>query len=266
MTKTRRDALVISGGLAAAAATGSASAATPADQRTVLITGANRGLGLEFVKQYQARKYRIIATARHVNDAADLQALAKKDRNIAIETLDVTDLASIDALAAKLKGTPIDILINNAGVIGLPDKENLGSINYAHFDSVLDTNVRGPLKMSEAFLDNVAASKEKKLVVVTSVEGSIASVRGYARPFYRASKAALNMVMRNVAMAVKDKGVLVGMVCPGGTDTDMVAMYRGVFKMRKVDEAVHDMIGLIDALNAERSGVSYNFDGTVMPW
>lgn len=233
---------------------------------TVLVTGANRGLGLEFVRQYRARNARIIATARRPAEAADLQALAKADPDIRIESLDVRDLAAIDTLAAKLKGMAIDILINNAGVIGLPSREQFGTIPYGHFDQVIETNVRGPLKMAEAFLDHVAASREKKLVTVTSVEGSIASVKSYARPFYRASKAAVNMVMRNVALAVQDKSVLVGLVCPGGTDTDMTAEFRGIYKMRRADEAVRDMIALIDALTPERSGVSYNYDGTVMPW
>jgi NAD(P)-dependent dehydrogenase (short-subunit alcohol dehydrogenase family) len=257
----RRKALTMTAALAATPAT-----ARAADGRLVLITGANRGLGLEFVKQYAARGYRIIGTARKPAEAKELNALAKANANITVETLDVTDTTAIDALAAKLKGTAIDVLVNNAGVIGEPVKEAWGSIPYGHFDQVMNTNVKGPLKIAEAFVEHVAASSEKKIVTVSSVEGSIASVRAFARPFYRASKAALNMVMRNVAMALKERGILIGLVCPGGTDTDMTAFLRGTFKMREVPVAVADMIRLIDELTPERSGVSYYYDGKVMPW
>ncbi|MBM3515816.1 MAG: SDR family oxidoreductase, partial [Alphaproteobacteria bacterium] len=234
-------------GIAAAASL--ATSARAQNQRTVLITGANRGLGLEFVKQYLARGYRIIGTARKPSEAKELNDIAKANASISVETLDVTSVKSIDAMAARLKGVAIDILINNAGVIGEPEKENWGSIPYDHFDQVMNTNVKGPLRVSEALIENVAASAEKKIAVVTSVEGSIASVRAYARPFYRASKAAVNMVMRNVAMAVKDRGILIVLVCPGGTDTDMTAFFRGKFKMREVPVAVADMVRLIDQVS-----------------
>jgi NAD(P)-dependent dehydrogenase (short-subunit alcohol dehydrogenase family) len=259
---SRRAAL---GGLAAAAMSSPANAQGRA-MPTVLITGANRGLGLEFVRQYQARKYKIIATARKPSEATELQALAKADKNISIEPLDVTDLKAIDALAAKLKGVPIDILLNNAGVIGRPVEEVFGSIPYGHFEDVMNTNVRGPLKMCEAFVENVAASQQKKFAVVTSVEGSIASQKSGARYFYKSSKAALNMAMRNVMFAVKDRGILVAMVCPGGTDTDMIRQLNLNMKFRDPKDAVRDMIGLIDAVTPERNGVSYNYDGAVMPW
>lgn len=257
------------GGLATAAISSSANAQLGTGGRvmpTVLITGANRGLGLEFVRQYQARKYKIIATARKPSEATELLALAKADKNISVEALDVTDLAAIDALAAKLKGVPIDILLNNAGVIGKPLEEVFGSIPYSHFDDVMNTNVRGPLKMCEAFVEHVAASQQKKFAVVTSVEGSVASQKSGARYFYKSSKAALNMAMRNVMFAVKDRGILVAMVCPGGTDTDMIRQLKMNMKFRDPRDAVRDMIGLIDAVTPERSGVSYNYDGTVMPW
>lgn len=263
-THSRRKTLSAAG--AAAVAAVASTRARAADERTVLITGANRGLGLEFVRQYMTRNYRIIGTARRPDEAKEFKALTKDYAKVSLETLDVTDVAAVDALAKKLRGTPIDVLINNAGVIGEAEKEQWGTMPYAHFDNVMNTNVKGPLKISEALIDNVAASTEKKIIVVSSVEGSLASVRGWARPFYRASKAAVNMIMRNVALAVKDRGVLIGLVCPGGTDTDMTAIFRGKYKMRSVNEAVTDMIRLIDLLTPERSAISYNFDGNVMPW
>lgn len=242
------------------------SAANAADAGTVLVTGANRGIGLEFVKQYAAKGYTVIATARHPAEATELQALAKADKDITVETLDVMDMAAIDALAAKYKGQPIDILINNAGITGRPEKQRFGSIDYASFDDVMNTNVRGPLKMTEAFAENLSVSRQKKVVVVTSSEGSIAEVNAYRQPFYRASKAAVNMTMKNVAYAVKDKGIVVGLINPGPVDTDMMAFVKGRMPLRSVEQAVSDLSGIIEKLTMDQSANFFSFDGTTLPW
>lgn len=237
-----------------------------ADQGTVLVTGSNRGIGLEFVKQYAAKGYKVIATARSPEKATDLNAMAKADKDIVVEKLDVSDLASIDALAAKYKGAPIDILVNNAGITGSPEKQNFGSIDYSSFEDVMNTNVRGPLKLTEALADNLATSKEKKVIVVSSSEGSIASATSNRQPFYRASKAAVNMVMKNISHTLKAKGISVAMINPGPVDTDMMAGARGRMPLRTTELAVKELSAITEKLTVEQTGTFYSFDGTVLPW
>ncbi|MBL8644644.1 MAG: SDR family oxidoreductase [Rhodospirillaceae bacterium] len=264
---TRRDALTASAGFTAMLGLGFWTEAAAADSAgTVLVTGASRGIGLEFVKQYAAKGYTVIATARDPAKAADLQALSKANPNIRLERLDVLDHASIDALAAKLKGTPIDILVNNAGIGGGGANQIFGKINYAVFDDVMKTNVEGPLKISEAFIEHVAASKQKKIMMVSSSQGSVASVRSPSLYFYRASKSALNMVTVNMALAVKDRGVIVGMVAPGATDTDFMVEVRGRIPLGKPEERTAGMIAQIDAFTMEKTGKFYEWNGEQIPW
>jgi NAD(P)-dependent dehydrogenase (short-subunit alcohol dehydrogenase family) len=237
-----------------------------ADAGTVLVTGANRGIGLEFARQYAAKGYKVIATARKPAEAAELNALAKADADIVVEALDVTDLAGIDALAAKYKGQPVDILINNAGITGFPEKQRFGTINYDSFDDVMNTNVRGPLKMTEAFTEHLMASKQKKMMVVTSSEGSITGATSNRQPFYRASKAAVNMVMKNVSYALKDKGIAVALINPGPVDTDMMAGARGRMPLRTTELTVRELSAIMETLTLDKTATFFNFDGTTLPW
>ncbi|MBM3516086.1 MAG: SDR family oxidoreductase [Alphaproteobacteria bacterium] len=260
---TRRAALT--GAAALAAPSGAWSQSSPG---TVLITGASRGIGLEMAKQYAARGYKVIATAREPGRSEALRALAAARGNVRLEGLDVVNIEQIDALAAELKGTAIDILINNAGISGGSKNQVFGQIKYEVFDPVMHTNVRGPLKMAEAFFDHVAASAQKKLVNISSTEGSIGTliqrpdVRNY---FYRASKAALNMVMVNVAKAVKDKGVIVGIVSPGLVRTDF-AEGLNLPIMITAEQSAAACIGIIGNLTMEQSGTFLRHSGGGVPW
>jgi NAD(P)-dependent dehydrogenase (short-subunit alcohol dehydrogenase family) len=246
--------------------TESAIAAEVSPTTTVLVTGASRGIGLEFAKQYAARGYVVIATARDPAKAAELQALAATNKNVKLERLDVLDHSGIDALAAQYKGTPIDILVNNAGIGGGGANQVFGKINYAIFDEVMKTNVEGPLKVAEAFVDHVAASSQKKIMMVSSSQGSIASVRSPSLYFYRASKSALNMVTVNLSKAVKDRGIIVGIVAPGATDTDFMIEVRGRIPLGKPDERTAGMIAQIDAFTMEKSGQFTEWNGETIPW
>ncbi len=233
---------------------------------TVLITGANRGLGLEFTRQYVDRGWRVIATARRPDAADDLNALAGEHPGLVIiEQLDVQDFDVIDALSEKYADTPIDILLNNAGINGGARNQMFRKLQYEAFDEVLLTNTIAPLKMSEAFYENVLASQQKKIVTVSSSEGSIGGATQPRLYFYRSSKAAVNMLMVNLAMQLKRKGISVGMVNPGPTDTDFMA---GLPKsmLRSPTDAVADMIRNIDGLNLETSGTFWQYDGTIIPW
>ena len=128
---------------------------------TVLVTGSNRGIGLEFVKQYAARGWTVIATARTPEAATELAAVAAKFSLVRIERLDVLDGAGIQALALKYEGTPIDVLINNAGLLGDLARQSLGALDYSEFQNVMGVNSYGPLAVSDAFRKHVASSRQK---------------------------------------------------------------------------------------------------------
>jgi len=138
----------------------SAQAYPGTDSPTVLITGSNRGIGLEFAKQYAEKGWKVIATARTPEKAGDLKQLAKAYPKLVIEQLDVADESSIAALAKKYQGKPIDVLINNAGILGDTIVQKVGQFDFRELDKVMAVNLLGPLRVSQAFVDNVAASKQ----------------------------------------------------------------------------------------------------------
>jgi len=233
----------------------------------VLITGANRGLGLEFARQYAERGAKIIATARKPDEADDLKALAK-NADVTIEQLDVTDHPAIEALAAKYVDQPIDLLLNNAGIGGGIENQMFGRMNYETFDLVMDVNVKGPMKMCESFRKQVEASDLKKIVAVSSSQGSIASVKSPLLYWYRSSKSALNMCMVNMSFQMLRKRIIVGLVTPGATATDFIPeQFRKAIKgIQEPPEAASMMIANIDRFTLENTGTFFDFDGSVVPW
>lgn len=233
---------------------------------TVLITGTSRGIGVELARKYAERGWNVIATARNPGSAAALQDIAREHRNVRLEALDVTDHAAIDALAAKYRGQPIDVLLNNAGISGADEMGQFGHLNYAAYDKVHATNVIGPLKMAEAFLPNVAASQQKKIINITSTEGSIGSVKtrggGY---FYRSSKAALNMVMRSLSLDLKPQGITVGLVSPGFVKDDFT---KGLDLpiMITPQQSASAVIKVIDGYDLSKTGSFIRHTGEGAPW
>jgi len=234
----------------------------------VLVTGANRGLGLEFTKQYAERGARIIATARNPDGADELNALAAANKNITVEQLDVTNHDEIEALAATYVDQPIDLLLNNAGIGGGVENQMFGKMNYETFDEVMAVNVKGPMKMCEAFRKNVAASDLKKMVAVSSSQGSIASVKSPLLYWYRSSKSALNMNMVNLAFQMQRKRVIIGLVTPGATATDFIPeQFRKVIKgIQEPPVAAADMIRNIDRFTLANTGTFFDYDGSIVPW
>jgi NAD(P)-dependent dehydrogenase (short-subunit alcohol dehydrogenase family) len=240
-------------------------AADPAGRPTVLITGANRGIGLEFARRYGERGYRVIATCRSPATADDLNAVAKANPAVTVDALDVLDHAGVDALSARLADQPIDILLNNAGIGGGMENQLFGKLNYETFYEVMAVNAVGPIKVCEAFLKQVQASGQKKMITVSSSQGSIGSVDQPRLYWYRASKAAVNMLMANLALQVKGRGIVVGLVTPGATDTDFM---KGLPKkmLRPVADAVTDMLREIDGLDLARTGSFLDTRGAILPW
>ena len=231
--------------------------------KTVLITGSNRGIGLEFTRQYAARGWRVIATCRNPGKAVNLKAIAAANSQVTIEQLDVTDHAAIDALAAKYKDTAIDLLLNNAGISGGLENQQFGRINYATFRDVYAVNVVGPLKMAEAFINHVAASDTKKIITISSTQGSIAKSTGLLY-IYRSSKTAVNMAMRNLAIELKDRQIIVGLIAPGATNSTM--MKGAPITLGKPEDRVNGMIEVIEVFTLDMSGSFIAYDGKTLPW
>lgn len=235
-----------------------ARAATP--EHTVLITGANRGIGFEFAKQYEALGWRVIATTRDPASAGDLNAFARDHTNVVVEKLDVLDHAGVDALARKYAGQPIDVLINNAGVMQGPDKgQMVGTIDYAEFDRFYRTNAMGPLKVSEAFYPNVKASKFKVMSALTTGKGKQGiPVPGFS--LYKTSKAALDSIQQEIALRWKNQGIKVVTLNPGRVLTHGEPASPGQSTVSAAD-SIRGMIGIIDKLTMEQSGQTIQWDG-----
>lgn len=244
--------------------------ASSAFGETVLVTGANRGIGLEFVRQYAEKGWDVIATHRRQTVPESLAALQSEyPKLIRVETMDVTDHAGVDTLAAKLEGTAIDLVVNNAGISGGGSAtQQFGRLDYSTFQDVMDVNVAGPLKVAESFLEHVAASDQKMIFTVTSSQGSIGSVNRPGLFYYRSSKSAVNMVMRNVAThpKVTERGILFGLIAPGATDTDFMAEVRGRIPLGDPKERVAGMIKQIENYPRDGSTPAFEWDGEEIPW
>lgn len=229
---------------------------------TVLVTGANRGLGLEFACQYAAAGWRVFAACRRPNSAKDLQQVAAESGGrVRILEMDVTDSASVRTAAAELKGEAIDLLINNAGVGG-PRGQRLGGLDYDAWARVLDANTLGPMRVSEAFLENVAQSRQKRIVTITSGMGSIEDNTSGSRYAYRSSKAAVNMVMKSLAVDTAPRGITCIVLNPGWVRTDM----GGADGKLSPEESIKAMRSVIASLKPEDSGKFLNFTGNPYPW
>jgi NAD(P)-dependent dehydrogenase (short-subunit alcohol dehydrogenase family) len=279
----RAASCALAGWVAAAVAVVMVSAAPRSvSAETVLITGANSGIGLEFAKQYAAKGWTVIATHRRKDTPETLAELVAKFPKVRIEKLDVTSVEQASALAAKLADTPIDVLINNAGVyndrthcsgddegcIGDWTTQSFGKMNFALLDTIMAVNIKGPLIVSQALYPNVKASKLKKLIAISSSNGTLTGEKS-PRPgatFYRMSKAALNREMQIVAASAKPDGVTVVMFNPGPTLTEHQEYLRGNSMMLETSFTVGKMVETIDKVTIADSGRFLRYDGKTEPW
>ena len=235
--------------------------ATP-QARTVLVTGANRGLGLEFVRQYAGDGWKVWAACRSPKSAKELKALqAQHADGISILALDVTDSDSIRSAAAQLRGEPIDLLLNNAGV-GSPPAQKIGSLDYAAWARVIDANVLGPARVVEAFVGHVAKGGGKRIVTLTSRMGSIEDNTSGGSYAYRSSKAGVNAVMKSFSIDLAPRGITCVVVHPGWVRTDM----GGAGGKLAPAESVKALRALIDSLKAKDAGKFFDYDGSELPW
>lgn len=225
---------------------------------TVLITGSNRGIGLEYARQYLADGWKVIATCRNPDKATELASL---EGDIDIHALDVTDFGQVQGLAKTLRKEPVDLLLNNAGIYG-PRPSKLGGIDYDIWEDVMRINVMAPLKVCESFRDHVAASELKKIAVMTSKMGSMGDNESGASYVYRSSKAALNAVAKSLSVDLQIKGIAVAILHPGWVRTDM----GGPSGLIGVEDSVTGLRRVIDNLNLQTSGRFYNYDGSEIPW
>jgi NAD(P)-dependent dehydrogenase (short-subunit alcohol dehydrogenase family) len=229
---------------------------------SVLITGANRGLGFEFARQYAADGWRVVATCRNPAGAKQLQRLAQETGNmLTVDAVDVTDAKSIQNAAKQLKNVDIDLLINNAGIAG-SSGQSTGKVDYDAWARVLDVNTMGPLRLIEAFVDHIARSDRRLVVAVTSGMGSLADNTSGGSIAYRTSKAALNMVMRSAAADLAPRRISCVLVNPGWVKTDM----GGSGARLAPQESVTALRRLIETFGPQHSGKFYNYDGREYPW
>jgi NAD(P)-dependent dehydrogenase (short-subunit alcohol dehydrogenase family) len=222
---------------------------------TWLITGANRGIGLEMVRQLAAKGERVIATARDPGAATELRSIAAQ-----ILPLDVASPASVEALGVAIQGLPIDVLVNNAGVSST--SKTLATIDAAEMARVMAINAMGPILTTKAAIDSLRAGSRKVVVHITSQLGSIANNSGGSTYAYRASKAALNQFNRSLSNELAPEGFTCVAIHPGWVKTDM----GGPSAHLTPEQSVRSMLGVIATLGVDRSGAFLNYDGQPLPW
>lgn len=228
---------------------------------TILITGSNRGIGLELARQYAAQGWQVLACCRRPDQATTLNRLADELPGITVHTLDVVQQDQVQTLAADLQDRAIDILFNNAGIYG-PYDAVFGNTDQARWLECLHTNVIAPMKVMEAFVTHVAASKHKLIAAMSSKMGSMADNGSGGSYIYRSSKAALNAVMKSAAIDLAPKGVKVAILHPGWVQTDMGGPNAEI----SVTESVSRIREILGAVTPGNSGTFFDIDGSVIPW
>ncbi len=231
--------------------------------KTTLITGANRGIGLEFAAQYAADGWRILACSRDPAKSDALKQLAAQyPELITVHALDVADHAQIEQLAQLLENETIDLLINNAGIYPDSDGGGFGHTDYEEWMQTLRVNTMAPLKMAEAFAAQIRRGKHKTIVSITSKMGSIADNSGGGNYLYRTSKAALNMVAKSLSIDLKPLGITAVVFHPGWVQTDM----GGPNAMISPQQSVSGMRQVIGHLKLADSGKFFAYDGQEILW
>ncbi|MFK7830454.1 MAG: SDR family NAD(P)-dependent oxidoreductase [Congregibacter sp.] len=252
---------------------------------SIVITGANRGMGLEFARQYANDGWRVFATARSPGSAKALQALSLKHALLTVHALDVSSSTSVSEFADELRGQAIDVLLSNAShMINLPEQcFERGDPDL--FAQSFEVNAVGPFRLAQGLIDNVRAGEQKKLVFMGSTAGSTSSIVAPVKLFaYCPAKAALHSIVRGLHLNLSTDGISVGLLEPGVVDTQgfadlqpgepapygmdvVVDMLRaGTLQMSTPAEAVVKLRTLIDTLTPDTGGVLRHVEGHIIPW
>ncbi len=235
---------------------------------TVLITGANRGFGLELAKQYAAEGWRVLACSRR--SSPGLAGLVGLQPAVETHDLDVAEDGQIERLGTKLRNERIDVLINNAAILGREKtfsheaaaEQAFGQLDHEEWLRVLRVNVLAPMKMAETFIEQVAASEQKKIITFTSELGSISNNTIGGFYFYRTSKAAVNAMMKSMAIDLGKRGVLACAIHPGWARTDM----GGKQATEDPVECMRGVRSVIASLHAGNAGQLLTFNGRTLPY
>ena len=252
---------------------------------TVLITGANRGMGLEFARQYAEAGWEVHATARNPDTAAALNTLANSHAQLHVHALDVSSSDSVATLAAALGDQPLDILLSNASHMTHLRDQSFDTANPDLFAQSFDVNAIGPFRLAQTLIDNVRASREKKMMFMGSTAGSTGSILPPVKLFaYCPAKAALHSIVRGLHLNLAPEGITVGLLEPGVVDTQGFAnvaegepapygmdavvelLREGVLEMATPASAVTALRGIIETMTPQSGGQLTRFDGAIIPW
>lgn len=228
---------------------------------SIFVTGSNRGLGLEWVRQYAADGWRVFATCRHPAEAAELKKLSEQYSRLSIHRLDVIRAEDIRAIIWEMKGEAIDILLSNAGVYLEKGRPEFGCFRYQEWMQSFEVNTLGGMRIAEALVENVASSKKRLIVAISSHMGSIADMQSPDSYYYRTSKAALNAAMQALSHQLRPIGVGVLILHPGGVKTRMGSS-GGI----TAEASVKAMRQIIDRFTLADSGRFIRYDGVELPW
>ncbi len=229
---------------------------------SILITGANRGLGLEFCRQYGEQGWRVFACCRQPDTATELQVLAKQWQHLTVHALEVSNFQQVDQLATELASEPLDVLLSNAGVYGDKKEHNFGALDYTAWQETLLINTLAPVKLAEAFLPNLLQAQHPQFVAISSLMGSIADNGGGGSILYRSSKAGLNAAMKSLAIDLRSQNIAVLILHPGWVKTDM----GGERAPTSPQESIAGMRCVISGLTLEQSGSFLSYKGEQLPW
>ncbi|MCP4494888.1 MAG: SDR family oxidoreductase [Gammaproteobacteria bacterium] len=229
---------------------------------TVLITGANRGIGLELTRQFSEGGWQVLACCRSPQNAEDLNRIATDNPAIEVYPLDVTDYEQLSGLSLQLKNKKIDILLSNAGIYGSRTMGVFGQVEVDAWRQVLEINTIAPLMLAQAFVDQVAASEQKLIAIISSRVGSIEDNSSGGSYIYRSSKTAVNQVVKSLSIDLAGRGISTLSLHPGWVKTDMGGSEADIMPTESVAGLKQILIGA----GLPENGMFFDYDGSVIPW
>lgn len=231
------------------------------NRRSIIVTGANRGIGFEFVRQYAQAGWRVYAGCRNPERAHDLNRLAASNPDLSVHPLDVTDPRHIHAMSMVLGESPLDLLINNAGVLG-PTEQGFGHTDTDAWSYTFKVNAIAPLKLTEALVENLALAERPLVAVLSSRMGSVTDNDSGGYYIYRSSKAALNAVVKSAALDLTRRGITIVALHPGWVRTGM----GGADAEIEAEESVNHLKALLERMQPTDTGRFFDLSGEELPW